>query len=309
MIARPLAFGTGVVCLATLLAYGGRWSWVCELLVNFRTHYALVLGVALLLAVGLRHWRIAVIAALGLALNLWPMRGAYSATPSPQPAQPVPVRLVAFNVYVKNAGLPGIATYLESLAPDVVVLEEVTSASARQLVSLLPRFEHHHLAVEEGVRGVLILSRWPLISPRQVTHSGKMFGLRADVDLGDRRLRVYGMHLNWPLLPGSARIRNEQLPALGRELAQCRGACVVVGDFNTTPWSSHFGDLLRVSGFHDCAAGAGFVPTWPAALPPLLRIRIDHCLASAGLAVKQVEVGAAVGSDHLATVNELLVSR
>ena len=46
-LARPLAFYTGLACVASLLAYAGRWSWTCELLVNFRTHFALLLGLAL----------------------------------------------------------------------------------------------------------------------------------------------------------------------------------------------------------------------------------------------------------------------
>ena len=58
-IARPLTFVTGVICLATLLAYGSRWSWGCDLLVNFRTHYILVLCLALLIAVALRRWPLA----------------------------------------------------------------------------------------------------------------------------------------------------------------------------------------------------------------------------------------------------------
>src|ERR1041384_5154322 len=53
-IVKPLVFGTGVLSLATLLAYGGSWSWACELLVNFRTHYALLLGLVLVLALALR---------------------------------------------------------------------------------------------------------------------------------------------------------------------------------------------------------------------------------------------------------------
>jgi endonuclease/exonuclease/phosphatase (EEP) superfamily protein YafD len=117
------------------------------------------------------------------------------------------------------------------------------------------------------------------------------------------------MHLDWPLMPDAAVIRNLQLPALGQELAACKGPCVVVGDLNTTPWSSHYRDLLNVSGFRDCAAGRGFLPTWHAGLPVPLRIRIDHCLVNSTVSVVAVEVGASAGSDHLATINDLLVAR
>lgn len=306
-ITRPLAFATGVVCVATLLAYGGRWSWACELFVNFRTHYVLVLLLALLLAVATRGWGIAAVAAAGLALNVWPMTGVYSGNASPPAPGARPLRLVEFNVYVGNRDLAGIAHYLESLSPDIVVLEEVTASSADELVRRLPRLGHHFLAVDDGVRGVLLLSRWPLIEPRRVTQAGRMFGARVDVDLGDRRLRLYGMHLDWPIVPGSFGIRNAQLTVLGRELATCIGACAVVGDFNTTPWSSHFRDLVRDSRLRDCAGGQGWVPTWPSGLPAPLRIRIDHCLVSAAVSVSSVRVGANVGSDHLATIDDITV--
>jgi len=305
MIERPLAFVTGISTLVTLLAYGGRWFWFCELLVTFRTHCALVLGLILVLVLVARLWRIGAIALVALALNVWPMLGVWFAHERAIPASAVPLRLVEFNVLVRNTDLRGIASYLESIAPDVVVLEEVTASSGERLVSLLPRFPHHYLAVDDGVRGILVLSRWPLLDPKTLPQGRGLYGVRADVDLGDRRLRLYGLHLNWPLTPDAAMGRNEQLPALARELAACRGACVAVGDFNTVPWSSHWRDLLKVSEFSDCAAGRGFLPTWHAGLPAPLRIRIDHCLVSSAVSVVDVRLGKAIGSDHLATINDL----
>lgn len=307
---RPLAFCTGAVCLGTLLAYGGRWSWACELLVNFRSHFALLSGLALLVAAVLRHWRIAGIAALTLALDAWPMYGAFSGPVSPPPAAGGrAVRVVAFNVYVRNGNLPGVAAYLESLAPDVVVLEEMTAASADRLAPLMPQLPHRYLAVEERVRGVLVLSRWPLIAPQLVTRDGRMYGARADVDLGDRQFRLYGLHLNWPVFPAAARERNAQIRELAAELAGCPAACVAVGDFNITPWSSHYRDLLKSSGARDCAAGRGWLPTWNSSLPALLRIRIDQCLVRGAVDVADVRVGESVGSDHFATINVLSVAR
>jgi len=158
------------------------------------------------------------------------------------------------------------------------------------------------------VRGVLVLSRWPLVVPERVEMNGGMFGARVDVDLGDRRFRLYGLHLDWPLLPEAYDIRNAQLVSLGRTLAGCRGACVAVGDFNTTPWSSHFRDLLQVSGFRDCSSGRGWPQTWPSGLPAPLRIRIDQCLVSPAVSVSDVRVGEGEGSDHLATINDLRIS-
>ena len=96
--------------------------------------------------------------------------------------------------------------------------------------------------------------------------------------------------------------------SLGRELSQCPGACVAVGDFNVTPWSSRYRDLLKTPGVRDCAANRGWLPTWNSGLPALLRIRIDQCLTSGALEVADVRVGEAVGSDHFATINGLYLS-
>jgi endonuclease/exonuclease/phosphatase (EEP) superfamily protein YafD len=304
-----LAFATGALCLATLLAYGGRWSWACDLLVNFRTHLALLLGLALLVALLVRGWRSASVAALGLALNLWPMYGAFFAPAAPPPSDARVVRVAAFNVHIANERLPAIASYLESLAVDVAVLEELSPDKAQRLAALLPRLSHRYFAEADGVWGVVILSRWPLIGPRPATRDRRPFAARVEVDLGDRKFLLYGAHLSWPVMPATARMRNAQLDTLGRELATCPHACVVVGDFNVTPWSSHFRGVLKIPGVRDCAAGRGLLGTWSSSLPAALRIRIDQCLVAGAVTVAAVRVGESVGSDHFATINDLLVGR
>lgn len=307
VLARPLAFYTGAVCIAVLLAYGGRWFWFCELLVNFRAHYALLLSLVLVIAVAIRCWRIAGAAAAALAFNLWPMSGAFfpPETP-PAPPNARAVRLAAFNVNIANENLPGIAAYLDSLSADVAVLAELSPAKAEQLAALLPRLPHRYLAESDGVRGVVILSRWPLTAPQPAKQGKLPFAARADIDLGGRKLRLYGIHLHWPVMPGSARVRNAQLLALGRELSACPQACVAVGDFNVTPWSSHFRDVLSPR-VRDCAAGRGLLTTWASGLPALLRIRIDQCLTAGATSVAGLRVGESVGSDHFATINDVLV--
>jgi endonuclease/exonuclease/phosphatase (EEP) superfamily protein YafD len=306
-VARPLAFGTGALCLATLLAYGGRWSWGCELLVNFRTHYAMLLGLVLITALALRTWRIAGVAAIGIGMNVWPMYGAFFANPAPPLSNTPAVRVVQYNMNVANGDLAGIAAYLNSLTPDVVVLAEVSPRKAQRLAALLPRLPYAYFAQRDNVWGVTIFSRWPLLESQAATQDGVTLAARVDLDLGDRKLRLYGAHLNWPVIPETADVRNMQLRALGRELAQCPQACAIVGDFNVTPWSSHFRDLLKNPGVRDCAAGRGLLGTWNSSLPAVLRIRIDQCLVAGAVDVAEIRVGANVGSDHYSSINDLRV--
>lgn len=308
-IARPLAFVTGALCLASLLACAGRWSWACDLLVNFRTQYAAMLCVAFALALAFRRFGLAAVAASAFALDAWPTVGALAgsaAASAPAPGARA-VRVVAFNVNIGNDGLPAIARYLDSLQPDVVVLEELSPANAEKLAGLVPGLRYQYLAANRDIWGVVILSRWPLLAPGRAFRDGVAFAARVDVDLGDRKFRLYGAHLNWPLVSASAQVRDAQLVAVGREIAACPHACVIVGDFNVTPWSSHYRDVLDMPGVRDCAAGRGLLNSWPASLPAALRIRIDQCLVSGAVGVADVRVGESAGSDHLATINDLMI--
>lgn len=307
--ARPLGVATVALCLPTVLACGGRWLWIGDLLGNFRTHYALLSCVAFVLALAFRHWRIAGIAAIGLVLNVAPMFDAFFGIGAPPVANARAVRIAAFNVNIANDDMPAIAAYLRSQAVDVAVLEELSPANATRLAELLPEFKHRLLAENEGIWGVVILSRWPMIAPGRAANDGQLFGARAEIDLGDRTFVLYGAHLNWPVIPSSARTRDAQLAAIGRELAHCAHACVIVGDFNVTPWSSHFRDVVDLPGVHDCAAGRGLLLSWSTGIPAPVRIRIDQCITAGAVGVAGVRIGQSVGSDHFATFNDLLIGR
>ncbi len=260
------------------------------------------------MALAMRRWRIAIGAVAALALNAWPLAVMYQAPQAPGIPDGRAVRVVAYNKYVGNSNFEAIARYLGSLKADLVVLEETPADHAHRLRELLPELPYFHHEDTLGI-GVAILSRWPLRDTQLVTKDGVALAARADVDLGDRTLRLYGIHLHWPLAPAAAQYRNAQLAALGPEFAQCSGACVAAGDFNITAWSSHYRDMIEASGFRDCAAGRGWLPTWRTGLPSFLRIRIDHCLAGGAVGVADVRVGESVGSDHFATINDLVVGK
>ena len=72
---------------------------------------------------------------------------------------------------------------------------------------------------------------------------------------------------------------------------------LLVGDFNLTPYSPHFSDLLARTGMVDARRRQGLSATWPTWVVPL-QVPIDHCIADPSLAVVGVRRGPVVGSDH-----------
>lgn len=80
---------------------------------------------------------------------------------------------------------------------------------------------------------------------------------------------------------------------------------VVIGDFNTTPWSGRFRKFLKDSNLRNSLRGFGLQPTWHAALPSPLMIAIDHCLHSKSITTINRATGSNIGSDHLPLFVEL----
>jgi len=81
-----------------------------------------------------------------------------------------------------------------------------------------------------------------------------------------------------------------------------------MGDFNATPWSRPFRRVLTRSGMCDSRTGFGMEASFPAAAA-LVRIPIDHVLASCSIGVRDRHIERDVGSAHLPVVIDLVVPR
>jgi endonuclease/exonuclease/phosphatase (EEP) superfamily protein YafD len=82
---------------------------------------------------------------------------------------------------------------------------------------------------------------------------------------------------------------------------------IVAGDFNTSPWSPHFRELLAEAGLRNAAEGHGWIATWPSWFWPA-RVPIDHVLVGGRLGAASLERGPHIGSDHYPVVADLRLS-
>jgi endonuclease/exonuclease/phosphatase (EEP) superfamily protein YafD len=296
--------------LATLAAALGRWSWICDLFTHFRVQYVELFALATVGAVLLRRRRWAIAAAAGLILNAIPVVPYVLPALQPSLSDARPIRVLSFNTFFRNRDVQQIAAAVEASHADVAVLLELNPQDINALKLALPSFGYVFEGAAAFRWGALILSKLPFTQYDAVPLSDDSGAVAAHVaiNVGSRSLEVYGVHLNWPLTRQSVYRRNGEMRRLGQELARCVGACIVVGDFNVTPWSSYFGDLVHASGLRDCGRGQGFLATWPAPFWAPLRLRIDQCLISSGITIANVATGNAAGSDHLPAIADLLIS-
>jgi endonuclease/exonuclease/phosphatase (EEP) superfamily protein YafD len=293
---------TVAVAVATVLAGLAEAAWFADLATHFRWQYAAASLVAIAVFGWLRRpaWALAAVALLGLNL--------YSAWPKPvgvtRPPSSEPFRVLISNVFFGNSEYHRVVAFVRSARPDAAVFVEVTPEWRRAL-AVLERELPHVQAAGSGRHGVLLMSRVPLASWREITASpGAETMLHARLMAGSRPIELFAVHANWPMGSETTSMRNRQLEVLAAEAASAAGPVVIAGDLNITPYSPHFVRLLA-DGHLRSAAGGRWIPTWPIFFPPAA-IQIDHVLVSADVGVRTFESGPRVGSDHLPVVADLV---
>lgn len=231
------------------------------------------------------------------------------------------ISLVSANLFAGNQRKAEAVDRLMQLDPDVLILMEVAASLRADLQPLLKKYPHHANTAED----TWMLSRFAASAPQLITLTSANGGagpggspwpagrewtvnylVRADFLLGTESIRVVALHPPVPSTPTRVAQQFFQIPAYADALATLPpgGAAVLIGDFNTTPFSQVMKQLLTTTGLRDAAAGAGYRVTWGPRvwsgepLFPWVGIPIDHTLVSPGVQVLSTEVGELPGSDH-----------
>jgi endonuclease/exonuclease/phosphatase (EEP) superfamily protein YafD len=304
-------FVTGAIVLvglATVVGLLDRVSWVFEIADVFRLQYLVVLVVTGLAALMVRRPRLALLAAVAAAVNLAvlgiPLTS--SVTAAPGGARSGELRLVVANVEVGNSDFAAVHRLVAKTHPDLFGVTELTPVMARHLRRELPAYRTRVLETRDDAYGVGVYSRLPLLSAKVVRFpaDGPPTVL-ARVRVAGQPMSVVVTHVHTPFA-GSVHIRHlDALAAAAR--SQLGRRVIVCGDFNTPPWTGPLRDFAadaRLSDLYGRSAWAAYSwPTWGY----VLRVPLDNCFVSDGVAVTAHHDGPGVGSDHLPLVVDIAV--
>jgi endonuclease/exonuclease/phosphatase (EEP) superfamily protein YafD len=308
-IARWLASAVeGVVWFfgaLTLLGLLDRFSAYLELLTFFRVQYAALLLAAAVVALFVGRARVALAALLLVAVNLaivvptWVSRGAETTAGSGS------LSLLVLNLEDGNARHADVARLIRETDPDVVGLIELTPVWARGLAPALDRFPHQRVRAERGAYGIGLYSRVTLgrATLERFPPDGPV-SVVARLETGGDSLTLVLTHVRTPF---AGDIHRRQFEALADARDRLGEHLVICGDLNAVPWSSSFRRLAAAADLTDSHRGhwlEGSWPTWGA----LIRVPIDNCLVSRGIAVLERAYGEDVGSDHFPLLVRLGIS-
>jgi endonuclease/exonuclease/phosphatase (EEP) superfamily protein YafD len=104
--------------------------------------------------------------------------------------------------------------------------------------------------------------------------------------------------------PFAGAIHDRHFEALASVRPRLADRLAVCGDFNTVPWSESLRNFSSDADLRAIHGRFGLPGTWPAGAL-LLRVPIDNCLLSDGVAVADSRVGPDIGSDHLPLIVDL----
>jgi endonuclease/exonuclease/phosphatase (EEP) superfamily protein YafD len=292
-----LGVGASLACVCTLTGFAADLWWPFELTSHFRAQYVVVLAVSASVYCFTRKYGAALVTAVCALINLCVVAPPYFGPPV-NGGKKAGSRAVMMNVSRENTDYRKVGQFVQTTAPDFIVVDEVTWIWLEKLREMLTNYHYSKSLPREDEFGIALFSRIPFDHAEMVKIGGLDFrAVKASMTIQGKRLTLIGVHPPPPIDQFYREERIRYLKDLSTMVSSSNRPVMVLGDLNTTSWSPIFQDLLSKTGLRDSRQGFGIQPTWPALLPPLW-IPIDHCLISAGVTIHNRKVGPYIGSDH-----------
>lgn len=304
-----------LVATATTLAgfLADRW-WVFDIVTSYRPQETIALAVAVVMAVGLRCWKILPIAVLALVLSAWQVAPVYrdhqpaAATGSPR------LSIAHINLQSSKGDISAMTTWLAGHPADIVVVLD----TQRDLATSVYQGVSGYSMIYPYVTGTTTNKRNKKTSVTFAPRSAEVVVL-TDIDgvtandpttpdlptssvelhatIGDQQVSLLGLHTQSPTTAARHELRDVQLGAVTSWLEQAREPAVAFGDFNVTYYAPVLKDLLRDTGARSSQLGFGVQATWPVQFRPA-GIGIDQSIYTGGLTAVNRRRGPSFGSEH-----------
>lgn len=285
---------------------GASIHWAFDLAGQFLLPATVVGAASAVVALAYR-WRLIAAAGVLATITAFAVASAWTNAPAPVPKEAARFTVLLFNVWFNNGRLADVREMVERTNADIVVLVETTGRIRDAMQSLSSIYPYRLDCIGSGRCDIMIFSRSRL-TPIDVDHTSdpdRSPYVTAETDIAGCRMTLIATHLTRPFPNRPYSAQRAQAEEIGDSVAAHSGAKLVVGDFNAAPWGYVVQTIAHRGGVSVLTGAGG---TWPSALPPQLRIPIDHVLAGPGLSFVSRRVLPKLGSDHLPVLAEIAVT-
>jgi len=217
------------------------------------------------------------------------------------------IKIMSANVLTSNQQYASFLETVQHHDPDILIVMEVNQRWEQEIVNGLgENYPHRKIISQEHNFGIGLLSKLPLIQVEPIiADDTNLISLDAQIaSPTGRPLRVIATHPFPPLSQSCFKSRSEQLISIANRFDPNEDN-MMVGDFNLTPWSPVFTEVLAAGDLIDSRVGFGTACTWHAFPSFIGGIQIDHALTSESLNILDHQISGNYGSDHLAIIVEI----
>jgi endonuclease/exonuclease/phosphatase (EEP) superfamily protein YafD len=314
-----LNVAAGGAAIATILGFAGSQWWLFELIEHLRPQYCLILVAAIVVGGICRQawcfvWCLPLVLNLALIVPLFFTSGQNSFLEQANLSPSTTLRILHANLDHDNQDTTKAIQYLEAQDVDLVLLQEVTSKWLAALEADVSRYRVVKSLPLENSQGIAMLvpvkpSKSIDVVATQIvnlpSYSNRPL-LEIIMRWGSREVAILSLSV---ARPNQSNFQAVEFDAAAkwslRQQQENKREVVVIGDFNSTPWSGRFRKFLHDANLRNSQRGFGLQPTWSASLPSVLMIAIDHCLHSQSITTIRRATGVNIGSDHLPLFVEL----
>lgn len=286
-----------VTAIASLLSFFSGANWLIDLFSHFKWQYLLGLtcGTVILAFKNKKHSLIFLPFILILMMEIAPFYIGGNKNINLTNT----TKIICINLLSSNTEFKMVEGYISQNNPDLIILQEFNTRWQSQLEPKLQDYPYRLTIPRDDNFGMALYSKVRVTNLKALAIGDiGVPSIQGEIELGSTTTQLIATHPLPPIGADYFQYRNTQLAALGSYIAGLNSEIILIGDLNTSSYSTHFKKLISTAKLIDTRRGFGELTTWPTWFSPA-RTTLDHCLISAGLSVKSRKVGNNICSDHL----------
>jgi len=289
--------------LINALSYLAGFHFGFELFSHFRYQYLWLFALSTLFFITVFNKKWLAIALLGLLLNAIPVLSLCCFSikfDTATAATTNKASLLLSNVLSSNKNYQLLLNAIDKHKPDFIVILELNPSWEKALQSLDEHYPFQKVIPRNDNFGIALYSKVSLTNIEVKDFAqNDIPSIIANAHLFDQELRIIATHPLPPMNAALAKQQQQHLENLARFIQNNKGSTLLAGDFNSTPWSPRYKNLIKKTGLINTRQGRGLYPSWPTGLKfSALQLPLDHILVSNNIRTQNIKRLDSIGSDH-----------
>ena len=202
------------------------------------------------------------------------------------------------NVYYKNQHHRELEQQILELKPDIVALNEMTEPWRRDFD--ISKEYPYNVSYKRSYSGMLIYSKYPIVEHNYfwLGDSKPLLHAKIKINKNSQFLNINLAHPSAPYRNYFIAQRNRFLRNIPFALNKQKGAKIILGDFNTTPFSPLLREIVQKAKISPAINAETFFYSWCLKMFPLYCAFIDHFFFNESIQIVSTIKEKNTGSDH-----------